>query len=257
MKLVMDEKVKHRLVGLAVIISLGAIFAPALIKKSSQNPESNFSVNVKLPPKPLPPNVVVTDEQEVFKTIKVARAEIPPISVEKQSTNLVKAEPITSGTGTDSTIKASGIAKVEADSTHSIKEPIKLAVNKAANATAKKVVTLAAAKPVRVTPVATAKKGTNKKVNAATKVAAKPVIKRDMYAVQLASFSQVSNAQALVNRLKSKGYKANFIKSNSRNGVIYKVVVGHSPVKNDVIKLKTQLANAMQLNGFVVNTGVS
>lgn len=255
MKLVMDEKVRHRLVGLAVIISLGAIFAPALIKKSSQNPESNFSVNVKLPPKPLPPNVVVTDEQEVFKTIKVAKTEIPPISVEKQSTNLVKAEPITSGM--DGTIKASGIAKVEADSTHSIKlEPIKLAVNKAANATAKKVVTLASAKPVKVTPVSTAKKGTNKKVNT-VKVAAKPVIKRDMYAVQLASFAQVSNAQALVNRLKSKGYKANFIKSNSRNGVVYKVVVGHSPVKNDVIKLKTKLANAMQLNGFVVNTGVS
>ena len=70
MKLVMDEKLKHRLIGLAVIISLGAIFAPAMMKKSSQRLESNFSVNVKLPPKPLAPDVVMTDEKEMFKTIK-------------------------------------------------------------------------------------------------------------------------------------------------------------------------------------------
>lgn len=36
MKLIMDEKVKHRLIGLAVIISLGAIFAPALIKNQAK-----------------------------------------------------------------------------------------------------------------------------------------------------------------------------------------------------------------------------
>ncbi|HAT8178774.1 TPA: SPOR domain-containing protein [Legionella pneumophila] len=255
MKLIMDEKVKHRLIGLAVIISLGAIFAPALIKKSSQNPESNFSVNVKLPPKPLPPDVVITDEKEVFKTIKVAKTEIPPIPVEKQSTSMVKAESIT--TEEDNLSRTSKIAKLEADRESSIKsEPTKLAVNKAANATAKKVITLAAAKPpVKVSPVVTAKGSTNKK---GSQVAVrKPVLKRDIYAVQLASFTQIANAQALVNRLRSKGYKANYLKSNSRNGVVYKVVVGHSPVKKDIIKLKTQLASAMQLNGFVVNTGVS
>lgn len=93
MKLIMDEKVKHRLIGLAVIISLGAIFAPALIKKSSQSPESNFSVNVKLPPKPLPPDVVITDEKEVFKTIKVAKTEIPPIPVEKNQLTWQKQNP--------------------------------------------------------------------------------------------------------------------------------------------------------------------
>ncbi|AMP90007.1 SPOR domain-containing protein [Legionella pneumophila] len=256
MKLIMDEKVKHRLVGLAVIISLGAIFAPALIKKSNQNPESNFSVNVKLPPKPLPPDVVITDEKEVFKTIKVAKAEIPPIPVEKQSKSLVKAESIT--TEEDDLSRTSKIAKLEAERENSIKsEPIKLAVNKAANATAKKVITLAAAKPpVKVSPVVTAKVNTNKKGGQVV-AASKPVLKRDIYAVQLASFTQIANAQALVNRLRSKGYKANYLKSNSRSGVVYKVVVGHSPVKKDIIKLKTQLASAMQLNGFVVNTGVS
>ena len=79
MKLVMDEKLKHRLIGLAVIISLGAIFAPAIMKKSSQNLESNYSVNIKLPPKPLVPDVVSSNEKEVFQTIKVAKVKIPSV----------------------------------------------------------------------------------------------------------------------------------------------------------------------------------
>ena len=37
MKLVIDEKVKHRLVGLAVILSMGIIIAPAVLKKSQQH----------------------------------------------------------------------------------------------------------------------------------------------------------------------------------------------------------------------------
>lgn len=78
-----------------------------------------------------------------------------------------------------------------------------------------------------------------------------------MYAVQLASFSQLSNAQALVGKLNSKGYKAKFIRTSGKQGPVYKVYAGHSPRKVDALKLKSQLASAMQLNGFVVNTGVS
>jgi DedD protein len=81
--------------------------------------------------------------------------------------------------------------------------------------------------------------------------------KKGLYAVQLASFSKLANAQALVTKLQRKGYKANYVKTVARNGTIYKVYAGHSPVKSDVVKLKTQLASAMQMNGFVVNTGVS
>ncbi|KGP63481.1 sporulation protein [Legionella norrlandica] len=256
MKLVMDEKVKHRLIGLAVIISLGAIFAPALIKKSSQNPESNFSVKVKLPPKPISPDVVVTEEKEVFKTIKIAKAEIPPVSTENQLPNVVKAEPISSDSKPN---QASEIAKIETERASSIQlESAKLAVNKAANTTAKKVITLAATKPSKVAPIITAKNGTSSKTNPVSKAAnTRSAPKREVYAVQLASFAQISNAQALVNRLQSKGYKANYVKSKGGNGVLYKVFVGHSPVREDVIKLKTLLASSMQLNGLIVNTGVS
>lgn len=254
MKLVMDEKLKHRLIGLAVIISLGAIFAPAVMKKSSQNLDSNLSVNVKLPAKPIPPDVVMTDEKELFRTIKVAKVEIAPVSSESHLPELVKAETIKSDL--INTDRAVNVARVETEVKSA--PPVQLALNQAAKSTAKKAISVAALKPVKPAPVIASKqKAAVKAAKVIAKAKVKPSIKKDIYAVQLASFSQISNAQSLVNRLRGKGYKANFMKAPSRQGSVYKVYVGHSPSKNDVIKLKTQLASAMQLNGFVVNTGVS
>lgn len=272
MKLEMDEKLKHRLIGLAVIISLGAIFAPAVMKKSSQTLDQNMSVNVKLPQKPIAPDVVLSDETEMFKTIKVAKVEIQPVSEERQLTELVKAEPVKPTTLVDK--QAEEIANVVNSQMKS--EPVHLALNEAASHTAKKAVrkasmqSIAQYKPMKVAQkqqkVAPKVAMISKPVNARTQAAPAQIaranrsvaLKRDIYALQLASFSQVSNAQALVNKLRVKGYKANFVKTpTGRGNAVYKVYVGHSPRKVDVVKLKTQLASAMQMNGFVVNTGVS
>lgn len=256
MKLVMDEKLKHRLVGLAVIISLGAIFAPAMLKKSSQRLESNMSVNVKLPPKPVAPDVVLTDEKEMFKTIKVAKVEIQPVPEKRQLTELVKAEPVKS--------EAINIKQIQQSAQNAANKPnpVHLALNSGANTTAKNVIKLANVQNAKQPAKVALNKSTGNKVKEVkpvnvAKVSNSSTSKKDIYAVQLASFSQLSNAQALVTKLRGKGYKANFSKSVSRRGAIYKVYVGHSPYKMEVLKLKTQLASAMQLNGFVVNTGVS
>jgi DedD protein len=250
----MDEKLKHRLIGLAVIISLGAIFAPAVMKKSSQRLDGNFSVNVKLPPKPIAPNVVTTDENELFKTIKVAKVTIPSISDNKHVSHLVKAE----------SIKSNAESKVLANKLNTRSEPIQLALNQAATVTAKKSIQ-AAVKISKPSPVVALKAATPIKPPVINK-SAKPIrearastsqIKKDIYAVQLASFTELKNAQTLVEKLKSKGFQANFAKMPSQRGTVYKVYAGHSPRKIEVIKLKSQLASTMQINGFIVTTGVS
>ncbi len=257
MKIVMDEKLKHRLIGLAVIISLGAIFAPAVMRKSNQRAEDNFSVNVKLPPKPVTPNVAVTDEKDMFKTIKISRVDVPPASEENQLPELAKAEPLK----VEPTVSTneSEVAAVEPDLQA---ESIQLALDKTAQVKAHQVIKLAANKAVkRIAAAPIPKKNVvhvaQAKVKPPVHMNAKQIAHKDVYAVQLASFSQISNAQALVTRLRGKGYKANFIKLKGKQGPIYKVFAGHSPRKNDAVKLKSQLALAMQLNGFVVNTGVS
>lgn len=266
MKLVMDETLKHRVVGLAVIISLGAIFAPAIMKKSSERLEHHFSVNMPIPKQPLTPRLAKADSKEMFQTIKVARVKIQSVSAANKLPQLAAAQPID---------KVSFEKLADA--------PTHFAVNSGANVKAKDAVSLAALKPAVKTPaialqqklaspIKPTTKSTAKKIDvSAVKVAAKKTVvkpqvnlaakrnlnKASLYALQLASFSQMSNAQSLVNKLQAKGYKANFSKTLGKNGAIYKVFVGHSASKDDVLKLKTQLASAMQLNGFVVNTGVS
>jgi DedD protein len=277
MKLIIDEKLKHRLIGVAVIISLGAIFAPAMMKKSNQNMDNNYKVHVKLPPKPEEPNVALSDEKEVFKTIKIARVNIPDVSSESKLPELAKAEPIQPEEIASSELVPPAIQK-KSDAMRL--EAEQLALNKAAHETVKHVVHVSSAKSKSSTvsksaviaskATKPAKKPTiavnkfrpkpqqrQQNIRVAKSVVRKPAVRTELYAVQLASFSQLSNAQSLVNRLRSKGYKANFTKVASRNGVAYKVYAGHSSRKMEVIKLKTQLASALQLNGFIVNTGVS
>ncbi|MCW8397680.1 SPOR domain-containing protein [Legionella sp. PATHC038] len=261
MKLVIDEKLKHRLVGVAVVLSLGAIFLPAMMKKSSQRLENNFSVNVQLPPKPTTPNVVMTNEKEMFKTIKVAKIETPDLGQKGSDLgkeDFIQSIQVADNAAVDAAVpvaKAASMPKVASTpKVDSIAKPIELALSNAANNVVKKQVKAVPTKPVR--PVARVQvQPKNKPIVA--KANTTRLNKKDIYAVQLASFSQLNNAQALVNKLRSKGYKANYIKTNGRQGAIYKVYAGHSPVKSDVMKLKNQLASAMQLNGFVVNTGVS
>lgn len=248
----MDEKLKHRLIGLAVIISLGAIFAPAILKKSSQQLDTNLSVNVKLPPKPLAPNIVMNDDKDVFETIKVAKVNIAAVSDDDQLSEFAHAQTISSEVSNE---LSSSLAKTQTDVTP---EPVTVAVNQAAQQSAKQYVAVTKpAKVVKPAPVVAVKKPVVSKPVAVAKAAVKPSAKTEMYAVQLASFSQLNNAQALVSKLNSKGYKAKFIKISSAQGPVYKVYAGHSPRRVDVLKLKSQLASSMQLNGFVVNTGVS
>ncbi len=262
MKLVMDEKLKHRLIGLAVIISLGAIFVPAMIKKSSQKLEDNFSVNINLPQKPIAPEVAVTDEDELFKTIKVSRVELTEVPGEKQLPRLVQAE------FTDADTQVTTAALTTAKNEALALDAVKLAAKDGIKVAAKTIVTskspVLAKKTippiVQSNRIAQSKKIITKPVPVKTNLRAshaKPVIKQAIYAVQLASFSQMTNAHALVNKLHTRGYKATMIRVAGTNGPVYKVVAGHSPNRSEVVRIKAQLASAMQLNGFVVNTGVS
>lgn len=222
MKFVMDERVKHRLTGLIVILSIAAIFLPAVMKKSNQRLEENVSFSVRLPAKPLPPDVAVADEKAVFQSVKVARIDVPA-AVEVKPTQIAKAEPIRVKSMVPS---APVIAAIKKPSVASAKiESIVAPVMQAAPA--------------------------QKKVAAAAVVAAK----REMYAVQLASFTQQNNAQSLVTRLRNQGYVASYNKSNGKQGLYYKVIVGQLKQRHEAIHLQKKLADSMQLKGFIIKTG--
>lgn len=235
MKLVMDERVKHRLVGLAVIISIGAIFAPAIMKKSNQRFDNTVSMSVKLPPKPLLPKVAAKEEQKMFESVKVAHVELPSVREDFQTvSSIAKAEPLTPVNET--------------------REPVAIAKNEVLNLDVSPK-NIAKVKP-RVTVFS--KPPVVKKNEPISRVAKNKAVAKSGYAVQLATFTRQANAMTLMNRLKSKGYKPSLNKITTRDGVIFKVVVGQTTEREKAQLLQKQLASAVQIRGFIVETnGIS
>jgi len=226
MKIFLDERVKHRLIGVAVLLSLAAIFAPAIMKKSAQQMDKDMGMRMQLPAKPVLPEVAVAKEKEVFKSIKVAHVklpELPPATMESVETKLVK---------------------IELPDIKDKKQALR---------------TTTASTPPSISRTQFSDASPQKKPQHA--IHQKPVDKRPangvannhtVYSVQLASFAQRKNALVLVNRLKSKGYVARIDKISGKQGDQYKVVVGKSREREQALKLKNQLAQGMQLHGFVV-----
>jgi DedD protein len=216
--LMMDERVKHRLTGVVVIIAIAIIFVPAMIKKSNQRLSENINVSVKLPPKPILPDVAVAQEKAVFNTVKVARVDVPVVNTNVASTQLAKND-----------VVAPSLNRVSSSSSLHV--------------------------ATKVIPLSTQ----SLPVSAATKsIALQPkLVKSEAYVVQLASFNQQHNAELLVTRLKSKGYQASYTKIASKQGDVYKVVVGQVAKRDDAQLLQKKLADNMQLQGFIVKTEVS
>ena len=77
----------------------------------------------------------------------------------------------------------------------------------------------------------------------------------DRYAIQLAVFTHQENADFLMKRLKKMGYAADLNLIKSKNGSIYKVVVGPLNNKDNAIQLQKQLAQNTQLEGLIIRQG--
>lgn len=235
MKLVLDERLKHRLIGLAVILSLMAIFAPAIMKKSAQHMDRDMGMRLQMPAKPGLPDVAVVKKKEVFQSVKVAHVklpDLPPTRVEPIETRLASIEmpdlkdrqPVL-----ETTVASLPKPAVRDQALEKVSEKMPKAQIAASKKTPEKRV------PIKPVPVS--------KLIANSK----PV-----YSVQLASFAHRENALVLVNKLKNKGYIARIDKISGKKGDQYKVFVGKSNEREQALKLKNQLALGMQLHGFIV-----
>lgn len=236
MRKLMDERVKHRLVGLVVILSLAVIFAPAMIKKSSQRLDNSMGMRSKLPDKPIEPRVAVTDKQSVFQTIKVAHVTLPPPSSHKIEKTVQQPAPV--------------LAKVTVPETTIV--PVKLP-SSLVTIPPPAAAELAFKAPVKKPPVVKIKAKAKAKASAVLKLTKKPLSPESSYTVQLASFTKQQNAQVLINTLQKKGYKALVTKLAQKQGKIYKVTVGQALAKKDALRLQNKLATNLQLKGFIVS----
>lgn len=226
MKFILTEQMKHRIVGVIVIVSLASIFLPALMKKSNYRFDETISVAVRLPAHPPAPKVHVVNEKQLFETVKVAKVKLDPLPT----------APVLQ------TVKAQPISQVEvppAQEMANIDSLVKPAITTVANV-----------KPLEQKPVIA-------KINPLIKPPLANSIKTGLFAVQLATFSQQKNAEVLVSKLKAKGFQATYYKFTGKQGILFKVLVGEAPRKEEAANLQKQLAQSMNLKGFVVKKGVS
>ncbi|PJE13367.1 MULTISPECIES: SPOR domain-containing protein [Legionella] len=289
MKLVIDERVKHRLIGLAVILSIAAIFAPAIMKKSNQRIDGNMSVSVELPPKPLQPDVAMTEKNAMFENVKVAHVELPEVAEEQPAPALAKAESL-------SQMKEVNHRTVESVDQNFAQDRDSLQVENLAREDMPDVMEKTAAAqinrtnvavvhkiakaetfPLKIKPkVKVVAKNNNKPVKPVVKSITKPklsVVKpkpiskpaikktaknafpvKGKYAVQLATFTRLRNADSLISKLRGKGYKATYNKVKTSEGIVYKVVVGQIQKREQAQLLQKKLASAVQIRGFIVST---
>lgn len=98
MKFSLDERVKHRLVGVVVLLAVATIFLPALMKKSNYHLDEKVNISVKLPEKPQLPKVAIPDQNAMFNTIQVAHVDLPINRQQPKISNQVKAVSISKST---------------------------------------------------------------------------------------------------------------------------------------------------------------
>lgn len=254
----MDERVKHRLIGLAVILSIGAIFAPAIMKKSSQRIDANMIVSVKLPAKPSQPNIDMTAKKGMFENAKVAHVELPSVN-DKQLTlpSLAKAESLSkSNEKNELPGERLALADIEtkADS-QALKTDTQSQKPQIVSAKVAAVHKVAKGLKFSAPPAKSKEVAKNPKV-------IKPLEKNTFeskskkgFTIQLATFSQQRNADNLISKLKMKGYVATSSRVKTSDGFVYKVLVGQVNKKEQAQELQAKLANALQMKGFIIATG--
>ncbi len=254
MNLRIDERTKHRLTGLVVILAVAIIFVPAMIKKSNQQLEENMHLSVQLPPKPSTPKVAVAEKKAVFEAVKVAKMEVPTTVEPKRVSRLERVEGLQSKPVEAATTKPSVVKPVVAKA---VEVPKPTALEEASISKEQSVVFTKVASNEDETPAAAnlnpARVTT---IPVKLKVEEAKSMSREAYAVQLASFAVQRNAENLVSRLRSQGYKAHYHTIKSDAGNFYKVTVGQLDARADARALQKKLSETTKIEGFIVKRDV-
>jgi DedD protein len=215
-----DEKIKHRIVGLAVLLSIVIVVLPAMIKKSNQRLDQNMNLSIQVPPKPSFPDVAAVKPTILFKSVKVAHIVIAPVAENKNDNKIAPAASLSGKTMASRSLlqKAPILAKNTNHAT--VSHPKEIAAN---------------VKQTKLEP-------------RSTKIIEQ---KSGVFSVQLASFSQQVNAQSLVQSLNRKGFHASY----DKQGNLYRVLVGQLSQLEQAKTLQKQLISQTQMTGFIVKVG--
>jgi DedD protein len=222
------EQAKYRLTGGIILILIAVVVMPNLMRKSNQRFEENLSMHLQVPPRPASPSLNIPTAQQVFKKIKPVEVDAPKVAKREVQMNLDKAHHLN---------YASYVSHIP--------EPVEITPKaqmvKSEPEVQKKNIVFTPEVKIEVRP----KKLVPTKQNEGNK----------LYAVQLASFSHLENANFLIKRLKKLGYTAQSSQLSGKSGPIYQVSVGKLSDRQKAIALQKQLAQNLQIEGLIITKG--
>jgi len=223
------DGLKQRLVGAFVILSLAVIFLPMIFDK----PHSVEKVTVEpVPSKPKFQKVVIE---------KPSRPKFKVLDVDKADNKVKKIDQIKSVPKLKSTVKAK--AKLSAKGKSSVKEELVVNKSKVAKKTSP-------VKPVKKV-VKARPKAKNKTSLTKPKVSHLPIFK-NIWMVQLGTFSKTKNAYALRDRLRKDGFDGHAKGIHIKGKKAVRVFSGPFVNRRDAEKTKKKLDKKYKVDSLII-----
>lgn len=268
----MDEQLKHRIVGVAVIVALLAIFAPLLFKNSALTGNKKMHSQYLAPPPPAKPQMAeaplipaqpAVKKTNTFKAAKVAKVDLDRTSRKVNNSKIIAAPAVKpalvkvrqqedqqhralilgkTSPATEITSNKKAVVIIEQPKKIALKtkDKVKLTKKKPVVASKTKTLKITAIKPVK-------KKVTAKKI--ATKTAAKG----KNWVIQLGAFGEKANAVKLEKRVRAKGFHSYTRTQKSTAGKsITRVYVGPEAQRVRADQLRWRIQKLVRVKGVVV-----
>lgn len=237
----MDERMKQRAVGAAVLAALAVIFVPMALDFSKEKTQE--TVDFSLPPPP----------EGEYKTVTIPMKEW----ADKSVADVAPARSLPEPDSTDVVLDAEPAAATAPDmgapqmlASEAAPPAQQAATAKPTPPPSKK--EIAEAKPApKATAVASAPAQQQLKVVPKPQLAG-PNTGAKAWAVQVGSFSQRKNADALRLRLRKMGYPA-FVTSSETDGrTIVRVRIGPELARAEADRIKSEIERQLKLQAMVV-----
>ena len=230
----MEERLKHRLVGAAVLASLAVVIVPIALDEPRDVSEGGSSTPISaIPERP-------QDQFETTVTTTLELPETPRLDAEVERERARQASDTSAGgrrVESDAPARVSLAAPPEAPPAPrvSVSEPSASAASASA----------AAAESPATAPVRPSGSSGDRQTTEAPAAA-------DRWTVQLGSFLKAENASALRKRLLDRGYPAFVETGPSARGEVSRVLVGPMPDRGKARDSAAKLRREMKLEGIVV-----
>lgn len=219
----MEQKLKQRVVGAAVLVALGVVFIPILLDEGRVPPPPQIRDMAPMPPDDLGTAVAPLDEhasQEIDAGLDASPDELAATSEDTAAAPVVSEPPA-----------ATAVPPATTNTRPAVKP---------------------AAEPVRpVAPAATSAKPPVKPVaGTTTTAAATPTT--GSWVVQLGAFGSADNAAALTDKLKKGGFPAFVDKLGDRANPSFRVRVGPAASRAKAEEIRARLAKDFAISGILL-----